>query len=294
VNSPVSAQPRRADAPGVGEAIPLHALELTVSVRLGAGARTLLGPLAPLLDRRAGAEAEAEAVDLGVPWSIEQDEAAWWLHTDRSASRHAPRPELLLGPLVHEINHLVTSRSRYVTLHAGGVARGGSAIVLAGQMEAGKTTLTTGLLLAGWDYLTDEAVAVDPVTFEALPYPKPLKIDRGSQHLFPTLARAGGTYAEPIGAWHVPVAATGARSVRGPVAVAAVVLCRYDPSAGADLRPISRAEALLRLTACTFRFAERSQAATATLAGLVRGADCYELITGDLDLAVAAVLDATG
>jgi hypothetical protein len=292
VNSPVSALPRRADAPGAGEVIPLHALELTVSVRLDAGARTLLDPLAPLLDRRAGAG--AEVVDLGVPWSIEQDEAAWWLHTDRSASRHAPRPEDLLGPLVHEINHLVTSRSRYVTLHAGGVALGGSAIVLAGPMEAGKTTLTTGLLLGGCDYLTDEAVAIDPLTFEALPYPKPLKIDPGAQHLFPALAEAGGTYAEAIGAWHVPVAATGARPVRGPVPVAAVVLCRYDPSAGADLRPLGRAEALLRLTACTFRFAERPQAATASLAGLVQGADCYELVMGDLESAVAAVLGVVG
>jgi hypothetical protein len=56
-------------------------------------------------------------------------------------------------------------------------------------MESGKTTLTAGLVRSGWSYLTDEAVAFDWDTGRSRPFPKPLSVDPGSQHLFPELAR---------------------------------------------------------------------------------------------------------
>ena len=44
-------------------------------------------------------------------------------------------------------------------------------------MESGKTTLTAGLVRAGFDYLSDEAVAFDWDTLDIVPYAKPLSID---------------------------------------------------------------------------------------------------------------------
>ena len=70
--------------------------------------------------------------------------------------------------------------SRHTTLHAAAARspRGGT-VLLPAPMESGKTTTVTGLLRAGWDFLTDEAAAVRE-DGTVLPYAKPLTIDRGS------------------------------------------------------------------------------------------------------------------
>ena len=73
-------------------------------------------------------------------------------------------------------------------------------------MESGKTTLTVGLVRSGWSYLTDEAVAFDWDTGEIEPFPKPLSLDPGSQHLFPELAPPPPPAATTDGVeqWQVP------------------------------------------------------------------------------------------
>ena len=83
-------------------------------------------------------------------------------------------------------------------------------------MESGKTTLTTGLVRAGFCYLTDEAVSFDWETGVIEPFPKPLSIDPGSWFLFPELEPPPppgehGTSGRPV---------AGARGVRsGPMRV---------------------------------------------------------------------------
>ena len=51
------------------------------------------------------------------------------------------------------------------------------AVALPGHMEAGKTTLTAGLVRAGLGYLTDEALAFDRETLLVLPIPEAV-VDR--------------------------------------------------------------------------------------------------------------------
>jgi len=51
--------------------------------------------------------------------------------------------------LVHDLNRRRSNASPYLALHAGGVEIDGVTVVLPGHMEAGKTTLTTGLVRAG-------------------------------------------------------------------------------------------------------------------------------------------------
>jgi hypothetical protein len=94
----------------------------------------------------------------------------------------------MVDALVHDLNRRVVDASPHLLLHAGGVAGAGVAVALPGHMEAGKTTLTAGLVRAGLGYLTDEALAFDRETLLALPYPKPLSIDPGAWPLFLELA----------------------------------------------------------------------------------------------------------
>ena len=48
-------------------------------------------------------------------------------------------------------------------LHAGAVERDGRVVALTGISGQGKTTLTAALVQAGYGYVTDELVAIDPV-----------------------------------------------------------------------------------------------------------------------------------
>jgi hypothetical protein len=72
-------------------------------------------------------------------------------------------------------------------MHAGGVVLDGTGVILPGDMEVGKTTLVTGLLQAGADYLSDEAVGVGLTDTDLRGYAKALSLDPGSWPLFPSL-----------------------------------------------------------------------------------------------------------
>ena len=134
------------------------------------------------------------------------------------------------------------------------------ACVLPADTESGKTTLTTGLVRAGFAYLTDEAVRSTGTTGEIEPYPKPLSIDPGSQFLFPELrprrssARADDDPRPVAGAAVAPSAPM--RSAAVPRrATSCSRSTRRD--AATALEPISRAEALVELAKNTFRFREQ-------------------------------------
>ena len=101
---------------------------------------------------------------------------------------HAVGASSFVVNLVHWVNQRAVDPAYSVTSHAGGAVRDGVACVFPAHMESGKTTLTAGLVRSGWSYLTDEAVAFDWDTGEIEPFPKPLSLDPGSQHLFPELA----------------------------------------------------------------------------------------------------------
>ena len=112
----------------------------------------------------------------------------------------------LVASLVQWLNQQAVDPEYAVMSHAGGVERNGVACVLPADPESGKTTLTTGLVRAGYSYLTDEAISFDWETGEIEPYPKPLSIDPGSQFLFPELAPPSppGAEGESDGQWQVP------------------------------------------------------------------------------------------
>jgi hypothetical protein len=70
------------------------------------------------------------------------------------------------------VRSLVAGRTDLLWLHAGAVGSRGRAVLVVGVPSRGKSTLVAGLHRRGWSYLSDEFVAVDPRTFEALAFPR--------------------------------------------------------------------------------------------------------------------------
>jgi hypothetical protein len=215
----------------------------------------------------------------------------WELVID--GNRHAAVATLarLVPQLVQTLNAFAVPSWHGVACHAGGVARGDAAIVLPANMEWGKTTLTAGLVRAGFSYLTDEAVAFVPGTTTIEPFPKPLSIDRGSWFLFPELEPDAPLASDDykLDQWQVVPAAFRSDAVGGPASARILVFPRYVEGADTALTPIGRAEALVELAKNTFAFNQKARPALDELAGIVRQVACYRLTVGALDDAVAIV-----
>ncbi len=186
------------------------------------------------------------------------------------------------------LNQSVVERSkdRFTLMHAAAAARDGCAVLLPAPMENGKTTTVTGLLRAGYSYLTDEAAALDPTTLRLTAYPKPLTIDRGSWPLFPDLRPDG---PERGGSWWVPAERIRAGCTLPGADLGLVVMPAYRRDEPTELRPLGQSESVLRLAESCFAFMSDGARNLAVLADLVRRVPVYELTIGDLDSAVAAI-----
>lgn len=202
--------------------------------------------------------------------------------------------DLAITVLLWHVNAEVIRRStpRYPLVHAGGVVSHGVAVLLPAPPESGKTTTVAGLLRAGFGYLTDEAVAVDPTGLLAHPYPKALSVDAGSWEV---LADLRPPHSERVsGQWHVPPTQIRPDAVAGPAPVRFIVTPRYQEAAPTRLQPISRAETLMTLADSTFNFQDEPARNLSVLARLAATADCYRLTIGDLDSAVRLVTELVG
>jgi hypothetical protein len=201
--------------------------------------------------------------------------------------------EGLVATLVHDLNRRALEDCAHLVIHAGGVEHGGTGIVFPAAMEAGKTTLTAGLVRAGFDYLSDEAVIIDRETLRIHRYPKPLSLDRGAWALFPELEPQSDLPSDEYKAdqWQVPPGDIRPHALGGECPVSLMVFPRYEQGAGTAVEPLGRGEALVELAKNTFKFDVQGAPTLDVLAEVVRPAACYRLTSGDLDRAVAAVTD---
>ncbi|MFC4292649.1 HprK-related kinase A [Sphingorhabdus arenilitoris] len=65
---------------------------------------------------------------------------------------------------------------RQLILHASAVERGGKALIMTGASGSGKSTLSAMLGHKGWRFMGDEFALIDPVTGNAIPYPRMISL----------------------------------------------------------------------------------------------------------------------
>ena len=100
--------------------------------------------------------------------------------------------EALSPALLHalwDIHAIVPKATRdFLDLHAGSLSRDGHGLLIPASQDVGKSTLTVALMTAGFDYLSDEVGAIDPVTTRVHPFPKRVQLDPETLDFFPGLA----------------------------------------------------------------------------------------------------------
>jgi hypothetical protein len=178
-----------------------------------------------------------------------------------------------------------------VLVHAAGTTFGQEAIVLPGQMNAGKSTLVAGLVLSGLGFLTDEMVALNLSTGLVDPYPRPLNIGSGSWEVLARLRPADRDETDPLprSLWHVDPSSIRPDAVAPPARVRWVIAPRFERGSATRLEPLSRPEAVELLHLNTFNRHSVGSAGIRALIAAVSRARCARLVNGDLTDAVGTV-----
>ena len=178
-------------------------------------------------------------------------------------------------------------------IHAAAAEDNGRGLIFPASMEAGKTTLVAGLVQAGLRYLTDEAVAIAPVSLCVRGLAKPLTIEHGSWEVLadlkPDVPASVRHYAGSQ--WHVDVRTIRPDALAVSATPSLVIVPRYERGATTALTPLRRPLALMALCENAFNLTERGQVGLDVLGETVRRSECYRLVVGDLKAACALVLD---
>ena len=216
--------------------------------------------------------------------------SGYFAAVDGSVIVRTPARGIAFANLVFEMNQLAIETTAGVRLHAAAAALGEGAVVLPGAMGAGKSTLVAGLVRRGLDYITDEVVAVAAETGGVRPYAKPISLG----HPPVALGAVSWAAAPPgrvfLGATGlVPATALGT-VCSDPTPLRLVVLPTYGPGARTHVEQLRGGEAVAAIAAHTFHLDQ--PATLPRLATFVADVPVLRLVSGDLDEACTAVLDA--
>jgi hypothetical protein len=194
------------------------------------------------------------------------------------------------GPVSEALAHLMTdvnfnavqSRPDKLVLQAGAVTLGSCALLLPGPSGAGKSTLTAALVARGFGYLSDEAAAIDTVSLEIEPYPKPLTLSVDSLAALGHRVTPGDAGGPKL---VVASSALRADSVGRRSPVRLLVFPSYEAGTTSTLTPMSETEAVGELAACSFNFVDHGGEWMPLLHRLVAACWCGRLTIGDLEAA---------
>jgi hypothetical protein len=194
--------------------------------------------------------------------------------------------EILSAALLHalwDIHQLVPKAARdFLNLHAGGLVRDGGALVLPARPDIGKSTLTVALMRQGFDYLSDEVGAIDPITGRAYPFPKRVSLDHDSVRFFPEvegrLADREGLTGR-LAARFVRPEDAGSRIGRA-APVRWLVFPTADREGPPRLEPMARAEAVERMAENCFNLHRYGERGVILLARVAKDADAFRLLGG--------------
>lgn len=184
--------------------------------------------------------------------------------------------------------------NQYVLLHAGALALGDRAVVMAATPGSGKSTLAAAMMLSGFRLLSDEFGVLDPVTGRMLAMLKPVALKNRSIEVIRTFsaeAVLGPIFPETRkgDVAHLAPNRVSVDSVDLPVKPRLILFPRYQSGAGIELVPQPREQAFARLAFNSFNYALLGPVSFNAVADLAASCPAYELRYGNLEAAVGRI-----
>jgi HprK-related kinase A len=166
---------------------------------------------------------------------------------------------------------LALGERRFLLIHAACVERDGRALILTGESGSGKSTLSALLMAAGWRFMGDEFVLLDPETGFAHPFPRPVSLKNASIEALSSIVDAKrfgplltGT---PKGAIrHLRPDARAIDAMVTPAVPTLILFPRFGHAA--SVREIPPSEVFVRLTQASTNYVALGEAAFGVLTRL--------------------------
>lgn len=231
------------------------------------------------------------ALFAGLEHTAEEGAEQLWLGPSDGARTTAEQLVVLMGRINLAAINAATGN---LLLHAGAVAGAdGGAAILCGPSGSGKTTLTIRLTESGLDYLSDEAVCLDPRTLRISVFRKPAVVKSAAQQVLPHLRPDLAVLA--TGTWLVPPAAFRTASpTTTPISPRVIIFPTFRAGARCRVEAVTEAEAAFLLGGSASRLSDVHVGPLPALARLARRAPAYRIAYGDSLAAATAVRDLLG
>lgn len=179
-------------------------------------------------------------------------------------------------------------------LHASAVGDDERCLIFSGDCGAGKTTLTLGMMNAGYDLLADDMLPIDGDDRLIWPLPFAMSLKPGTVKIglamFEAIADLPDIDTDRGPVRHFFPAGQTRDFAKGGLPAFALIFPQYDPDAELSLRPLDRTEALQNLLANGSALDLTGYHLRETLSWL-QDLPCYKLDYSDLNQAVDRLND---
>ena len=173
-------------------------------------------------------------------------------------------------------NEYAARANSYATLHAGAVRTpDGRLLVLPGQIDSGKSTLTAALVAAGCDYVSDETVGLLADSLAVTSYLKPIALSDESREVLGLNGQSNGTTL-------VSELRDDVVLLEGAIGTPAeIVLPRFAPGAELRIERLSPLAALKELLANTHNLGRCGSVGLEAVAKAVETIPVFKLVHAD-------------
>jgi hypothetical protein len=206
----------------------------------------------------------------------------------------------VLGDVVHQLTYhamvrMMEESKEFVLIHAGAVVtQGGNGVLLPASTGSGKTTLVTGLVRAGFGFLSDEVGVIEPWTARLHPFPRALNLKDGTLALFPDLRPEDDGMLGGRRHGYREVGKIRQGSQAGPTQLGFVIAPRHREGARTEVIALSAAETAKELWANAMNLPLHGSQALPILADVAGRVKGYRLVSSNLQESVEAVMGLVG
>lgn len=186
--------------------------------------------------------------------------------------------------------------NQYVLLHAGALALGERAVIMAATPGSGKSTLSAALMLSGFRLLSDEFGVLDPETGNLLPMLKPVALKNRSIDVIRSFSDdvwLGPTFkaTRKGDVAHLAPDEASVSAVRQSAKPALVIFPKYEAGTELSLKPQAPEQAFARLAFNSFNYPLLGPVSFGAVADVAACCPAYELRYSRLEDAVRCLQD---
>jgi hypothetical protein len=181
---------------------------------------------------------------------------------------------------------IIRSQRRSIAIHAAIIQVEGSAAILAGMSQAGKTTLSVGLARRGFTVAGDDVALVDPETLKVFPIPRCFHVDDRGAAL---LEAVGPPLPAAWRQFRFIVPNDFCATAESPGRARWLIFVRGPRTEHPTIEPVSQAEMTARVLSETGQGPLSDSETVSVICGLASSACCFVLTPGPLGETADAV-----